>query len=89
MIHIIIPAYNRVTFTVNCLESIKRQVNYKDLNIVLIDDGSTDNTFNIIKKKFPKVKILKGTGFLFWTGAIDLGIKHVLKIGKKEIGFYW
>ena len=57
MIHIIIPAYNRVTFTVNCLESIKRQVNYKDLNIVLIDDGSTDNTFNIIKK------ISKGKNF--------------------------
>ena len=54
MIHIIIPAYIRVNFRVNCLESIKRQVNYKDLNIVLIDDGSTDNTFNIIKKNFQR-----------------------------------
>lgn len=84
MIHIIIPAYNRVNYTINCLNSIKKQINYRDTSIILIDDGSKDNTTKIIKKKFPEVKILKGTGSLFWTGAVDLGIKYVMKSGKKN-----
>lgn len=43
MISVIIPAYNIETYLPRCLESILTQT-YRDLEIVLVDDGSTDLT---------------------------------------------
>lgn len=79
MIYIIIPVYNRIDKTIKCLKSIYKQ-NIKDIKIVIVDDGSTDNTKKIINEKYPEIIILNGTGHLFWTGAIQLGVKHVLSI---------
>ena len=79
MIYVIIPVYNRIEKTIRCLDSILKQ-NTKDIKIVIVDDASTDNTNQIIKKKYPKVVVLNGTGLLFWTGAIRLGVNYVLNI---------
>lgn len=43
-VSIIIPAYNAAATIDECLESVVKQ-SYSDLEILLIDDGSTDNTF--------------------------------------------
>ena len=49
MISIIIPIYNAEKYLKYCLESIKKQ-NYSDYEVLMIDDGSTDNSKNICKK---------------------------------------
>lgn len=41
---IIIPAYNHLDLTIQCLNSIERNSNMKSLEIILINDGSTDGT---------------------------------------------
>jgi GT2 family glycosyltransferase len=79
MIYIIIPVYNRIKKTINCLNSILDQ-NRKDIQIIIVNDKSTDNTEYVIKENYPKVTLLYGTGSLFWTGAIELGVNYVLKI---------
>lgn len=45
---IIIPVYNSEKFLKKCIESITRQT-YKNIEIILINDGSTDNSKNIIE----------------------------------------
>lgn len=40
------------------LTSIER-LNYPDLNIILIDDGSTDRSLELVRKDFPDVRIIK------------------------------
>lgn len=47
-ISVIIPTYNRADFLVNTIESIKQQTVKVD-EIIIIDDGSTDNTKDILK----------------------------------------
>ena len=47
MISVIIPAYNVEKYITDCLKSIERQ-SYKDLEVVIVDDGSTDATLSII-----------------------------------------
>ena len=48
MISIIIPAYNAEKYIKETLDSIIAQ-DYKDFEIILVDDGSTDNTASIMQ----------------------------------------
>ena len=61
MIHVLIPVFNRLNLTIKCIKSLKKQNNYKFLNIIVIDDNSTDGTSVCLKKKFFDLTILKGT----------------------------
>lgn len=49
MVSIIVPVYNAEKYLDCCLESIVNQT-YPKLQIILIDDGSTDGSFHIIQK---------------------------------------
>ena len=48
LITVIIPAYNRENFIYDCLDSVYKQT-YRPIEIVVIDDGSSDDTPKIIK----------------------------------------
>ena len=43
LLTVIIPVYNVEKYINKCLESIINQT-YKNLEIILVDDGSTDNS---------------------------------------------
>lgn len=49
LLSIIIPAYNIEYYIGRCLDSLLNQT-YEDLEIIVVDDGSTDNTLSIIKE---------------------------------------
>ena len=54
LVSIIIPTYNSAKFLNICLDSIKNQT-YKNIEIVVVDNNSTDNTKEIAKKYTDKV----------------------------------
>lgn len=59
-ISVIIPVYNAEKYLENCINSIFNQ-NYKNYEIILVNDGSTDNSLSIcekLKKESNKVKII-------------------------------
>lgn len=61
-ISVIVPVYNTEKYIEKCLESILNQT-YNDIEIIVVNDGSTDNSEQIIKKyvgEFPeKIKYYK------------------------------
>lgn len=60
MISIIVPIYNTEKYLSKCINSILQQT-YQDFELILIDDGSTDNSLTICKKyseKDERIKVL-------------------------------
>lgn len=49
MISIIVPVYNAENYIEKCVNSLQNQT-YKNIEIILVDDGSTDNSYDICKK---------------------------------------
>lgn len=49
LISVIIPAYNAEKTIKRCIESIQKQT-YKNLQIIAVNDGSTDNTYGILSE---------------------------------------
>lgn len=48
-ISVIIPVYNSEEYIIKCIDSVKNQ-SLKELEIICVDDGSSDNTCSIIEK---------------------------------------
>ncbi|MDD3150026.1 MAG: glycosyltransferase [Candidatus Gastranaerophilales bacterium] len=51
LVSIIVTTYNRAEYLEECISSIINQT-YKNIEILIIDDGSTDNTSDVVKKYF-------------------------------------
>ena len=49
LVSIVIPCYNHEKFVQNCIQSIINQ-SYKNIELIIIDDGSKDNSVNKIKE---------------------------------------
>ncbi|MCH5261291.1 MAG: glycosyltransferase [Lachnospiraceae bacterium] len=60
LVSVIIPVYNADSYLPECLDSVIGQT-YSDLEIILIDDGATDNTGKICDQyadKDPRIRVL-------------------------------
>jgi GT2 family glycosyltransferase len=78
-VFVIIPVHNRWKLTKKCLDSFLKQ-DYSNTEIVVIDDGSTDQTSKGLKK-YLDISVLKGDGSMYWTGAMYAGVEYALKRG--------
>lgn len=76
-VFVILPVYNRLDFTKKCLRGVKNQ-NYANVETIVIDDGSTDGSFEYIRRFHPQTHIIQGDGNLWWSKATYLGIEFAL-----------
>jgi len=61
-VSIVIPCYNYARFLPDCLESIFNQTNPPDFEVVIVDDGSTDNTGEVLDRiRDSRVRIVRHT----------------------------
>ncbi len=73
-ISVIIPTYNRAGFVREAIESVLRQT-YRDLEVIVVDDGSIDNTKEVVSNyEDPRVRYIyqENQGV---SGALNTGIK--------------
>ncbi|MCX7725614.1 MAG: glycosyltransferase [Chitinispirillaceae bacterium] len=54
---VIIPTYNRALFIKECIESVLSQ-NFYDYEVIVVDDGSTDNTEKVLYPYEKKIKYI-------------------------------
>lgn len=61
LVSVLVPAYNSQAWLPTAIDSLLQQT-WKNIEIVIVDDQSTDNTFEVAKKfaaKHPRVKVLQ------------------------------
>ena len=76
MVSIIIPNYNGGDLLYNCIDSIYGSIVLKDFEIIVVDNGSTDNSINRVKNNFQDVKIISSNSNLGYSGGCNLGATH-------------
>lgn len=69
---IIIPVYNVEKYIDGCLKSVMNQT-YKDYEVIVVNDGTKDNSMDIVKKYDVKVIEQKNQGL---SAARNTGVKH-------------
>ncbi len=57
-VSVVIPTYNRVHLLERSLDSVLGQTQAAD-EIIVVDDGSTDNTVSTLKSMYPEVKLIQ------------------------------
>ena len=55
---VIVPTYNRAKYLDRCLRSLLTQKNYKNYEVICINDGSTDETSKVLEQYSNQVNIL-------------------------------
>lgn len=74
----VVPVYNRLQYTLQCLKAFEKQ-SYKDYQVIIVDSKSTDGTVKTIKRDYPNTKVIVGTQDWWWTQATQAGIDWALK----------
>lgn len=77
-ISIVTPVHNNIEHTLTFLKSVSK-IKYDNFGTIIVDDGSTDGTFETLQKQYPEVTVLQGDGNLWWSGSTNLGVQEALK----------
>lgn len=73
-IYILLPVHNRRNITENFIKCLVTQT-YQNYHLVLMDDGSTDSTEDMVRKYIQQLTVLKGKGKWWWAGSLQQGVK--------------
>jgi GT2 family glycosyltransferase len=71
---VITPTFNRQAKLFRFLDVIAQQT-YPNLQIIIIDSGSSDGTPTLVRDEFPHVTLLEVSDRNFWAGATNAGVK--------------
>ena len=75
LISLIIVNWNRLDDMDETLSSLRTQT-YKKYEIIVVDNGSTDGSVEMIKNKYPHAKLIKSDRNLGCEGGFNLGMEN-------------
>lgn len=80
---VVIPNWNGADMLAECLKSLEAQT--EKCQIVVVENGSTDNSAELVKEKFKKVTLLEFPDNAGFAGGVNRGIRHALEQGAEFI----
>ncbi len=73
----VIPVHNGIQHTLVLIRALT-PIFPSNGKIVVVDDGSTDQTDAVLRSEHPEVVVLTGDGNLWWSGAMNVGSRYAL-----------
>jgi GT2 family glycosyltransferase len=77
---VVILNWNGRDITLHCLEDLRKS-DYPEVDCVIVDNGSTDNSTEVIARSFPEVGIVSNTVNVGWAGGSNQGMAWGLAHG--------
>ena len=75
LVSVIVLNYNAGELLLNCIESIKKSA-YKNLEIIVVDNISTDKSQTICKEKYPDIKLIQNDENFGYCEGNNIGIRE-------------
>lgn len=81
LLTIVVLTYNTRDLVLQCLEQFYEYALQQCWQVIVVDNGSTDNTTDTISKEFPGVELIRSERNLGFAGGINLGLRRALGRG--------
>lgn len=90
LLSIIIVNFNGEPFLKNCIDSIKRNCQEIDFEIIIVDNNSTDKSTKLIENEFPEVVLIKNKKNIGFAAGNNVGVsfskgKYILLLNNDTV----
>ena len=75
LLSLVVLTYNTRDLVVQCLESFYEQAVSWGWQVIVVDNGSTDDTASVLIEKFPGVELIRSEKNLGFAGGMNLGLR--------------
>src|SRR5712692_4390256 len=75
LVSVVIPTHNRKSAVTRCVESVLRS-SYPRIEVIVVDDASTDGTFHHLSALFPSVGLIRLEREQMVSGSRNAGCKN-------------
>lgn len=76
LVTMLVPNYNGEKYLKSCLNSLLA-TDYPNFRVIVVDNGSTDNSVEFIKKNYPTVRMIRNNENLGYARAINVAMESV------------
>ena len=77
-VYVVTLNYNGLDWLKDCLDSISN-LNYTNFNVLLVDNGSADNSIKFVKENYDDIEILENKSNLGYSEGFNRGINYAIK----------
>ncbi len=84
LVYCVVVNWNGCTDTLACLASLRKQ-DYRALRVVVVDNGSSDDSVARIRAEFPDVTVIETGKNLGFPCGSNVGMRHALQEGAEYV----
>lgn len=82
-VYVVTAIHNSIEHTKKFIKCIKHST-FKNVKTIILDDGSTDGSFDYISRYNPDILVIKGSGNNWWTEGLNICIRKALSLASNE-----
>lgn len=86
LVYVVVLNWNGWQDTMECLQSLSK-ITYAHSRVIVVDNGSTDDSVDRIRERFPECSVLRAATNLGYTGGNNLGVAHAAARGADAVLF--